>query len=100
MSIISIVLTTNRPTLMLLIVLRLISQISSANLKQSLCLIIICSFLGSYREIASGPSIWESVMYDSRLINRESYGKYVSLVGCEIILDNYWFSFKSPDSND
>ena len=38
-------------------------------------------------------------MYDSRLINRESYGKYVSLQGGEIILDNYWFSFKSPDTH-
>ena len=52
------------------------------------------------RELGSGPSIWESVMYDSQLINSESYGKYVRLLGGEIILDNYWFSFKSPDSND
>ena len=37
-------LATNRPTLMLLIIL--ISWSSSANLKQSLCLFLFCSFLG------------------------------------------------------
>ena len=35
---------TNRPTFMLLIVI--ISQTNSANLKQSLCLFLFCSFLG------------------------------------------------------
>ena len=34
-------------------------------------------------------SIWKSVMYDSRLINSELYGIYVSLLGGEIILDKF-----------
>ena len=33
-----------------------------------------------------GPSIWESVTCASHLFNCEAYGKYVSLLGGEIIL--------------
>ena len=33
-----------------------------------------------------GPSILESVTYASHLLNCEAYGKYVSLLGGEIIL--------------
>ena len=36
--------------------------------------------------LSVGPSIWESVTYASHLFNCEAYGKYVSLLGCEIIL--------------
>ena len=43
--------------------------------------------LNTYPSIVGwGPSVWESVTYASHLFNCKAYGKYVSLLGGEIIL--------------
>ena len=55
--------------------------------------------LETYLSLGGGPSICESVIYYSLIIHRKYYGKNVSLLGREIILDNFLFSFKPPDSN-
>ena len=65
-SIISICLATNRPARRLLIVL--ISQSSSANLKCSLCLILFCSFLGR------GDRWWD-IFFSFNFFLREFLGR-------------------------